>query len=52
MKHVLSTDVDVDPPIGIRRTVDGVRRVVPIRGGRAHGPHITGSVLNAGADFQ
>ena len=31
---------------------NGVRRVVPIRGGRVTGPGLQGRVLNAGADFQ
>jgi hypothetical protein len=52
LKYVLTAEVDVDPPITIGTTVDGVRRVVPIRGGRVHGPGVTGTVLNAGADFQ
>lgn len=52
LEHVATIDVDVDPPITVGTTVDGVRRVVPIRGGRVHGPAITGRVLNAGADFQ
>jgi hypothetical protein len=52
LEYVLTIEVDVDPPITIGATVDGVRRVVPIRGGRVHGPGFTGTVLNAGADFQ
>jgi hypothetical protein len=52
LEHVLTIEVDVDPPITIGATVDGVRRVVPIRGGRVHGPVTTGRVLDAGADFQ
>ncbi len=47
-----SVDVDVDQPITIGSTTDGVRRVVPIRGGRAHGQGWTGEVLDAGADLQ
>lgn len=52
LEHVLTLEVDVDRPITIGATADGVRRVVPIRGGRAHGPVATGRVLDAGADFQ
>lgn len=52
LEYVATIDVDVDPPITVGTTVDGVRRVVPIRGGRVHGPAIAGRVLDAGADFQ
>ncbi|MFI7579778.1 DUF3237 domain-containing protein [Kocuria kalidii] len=52
LEYVATIDVDVDPPITVGTTVDGMRRVVPIRGGRVHGPAINGRVLDAGADFQ
>ncbi len=52
LAYVATIEVDVDPPITIGTTVDGVRRVVPIRGGRVHGPDLAGRVLHAGADFQ
>lgn len=47
-----SIDVQVDRPIDIGPTADGVRRVVPIRGGHARGDGWRGTVLDAGADFQ
>lgn len=47
-----SVDVQVDRPIDIGTTTDGVRRVVPIRGGRVRGEGWHGTVLDAGADFQ
>lgn len=46
------TTVDVDASITIGNTVDGQRKVVPIRGGRVSGPGLSGEVLDAGADFQ
>ncbi|MFI7481596.1 DUF3237 domain-containing protein [Kocuria sp. M1R5S2] len=52
LEFVATIEVDVDPPITVGRTVDGLRRVVPIRGGRVHGPGISGRVLDAGADVQ
>ncbi|MEX5296515.1 DUF3237 family protein [Kocuria sp. CPCC 205268] len=52
LEHVATIEVDVDAPITVGATVDGVRRVVPIRGGRVHGPGLTGRVLDVGADFQ
>lgn len=44
--------VEVDAPVDLGRTVDGARRVVPIRGGRVTGDGWSGRVLDAGADFQ
>lgn len=52
LEYVLTVEVNVDPPITVGTTVDGMRRVVPIRGGVVHGPGIEGTVLDAGADFQ
>lgn len=52
LNYVGTFEVDVDKPITVGTTVDGVRRVVPILGGRVFGPEISGRVLNAGADFQ
>lgn len=36
--------------MGVARA--GQRRIIPIVGGRAHGPDIVGDVLNLGADWQ
>jgi hypothetical protein len=44
--------VDVAPPIATGESARGTRRLVPILGGRALGPRITGRVLPGGADFQ
>lgn len=52
LEHTATIEVDVDAPIDIGATANGVRRVVPIRGGRVTGPGLRGRVLNAGADFQ
>lgn len=52
LSYLATIDVDVDAPITIGNTVDGLRKIVPIRGGRASGPGMTGDVLDAGADFQ
>lgn len=52
LSYLATIDVDVDAPITIGTTVDGLRKVVPIRGGRVNGPELNGTVLDAGADFQ
>lgn len=52
LDYVATFEVDVDTPITIGTTVDGIRRVVPIRGGTVFGPRMSGRVLDAGADFQ
>lgn len=52
LSYLATIDVEVDAPITIGTTVDGMRKVVPIRGGRVSGPELSGEVLNAGADFQ
>ncbi|GAA1873472.1 DUF3237 domain-containing protein [Brevibacterium marinum] len=52
LSYLATIDVDVDAPITIGSTVDGLRKVVPIRGGRVSGPGLSGDVLDAGADFQ
>ncbi|WP_298587893.1 DUF3237 family protein [uncultured Kocuria sp.] len=52
LEYIATIEVDVDAPITVGATVDGVRRVVPIRGGRVHGPGVAGRVLDVGADFQ
>jgi len=50
--HVADFSVLVAEAIEIGATAAGVRRVVPITGGEAHGPHLEGHILPAGADFQ
>lgn len=52
LSYLATIDIDVDAPITIGTTVDGLRKVVPIRGGRVNGPRVKGTVLDAGADFQ
>ncbi|MDR6636977.1 DUF3237 domain-containing protein [Paenarthrobacter nitroguajacolicus] len=52
LHYVATLEVDVDEPVTIGKTVDGIRKVVPIRGGRVFGPAFSGRILSAGADFQ
>lgn len=44
--------IDVAEPVEVGRTFAGQRRVIPIIGGTLVGPEVTGTILNAGADFQ
>ena len=45
-------DVEVGTPIEIGRVGAGVRRIIPIVGGRCRGRDFTARVLPGGADFQ
>jgi hypothetical protein len=44
--------VDVAPAIEVGLTPQGLRRVIPITGGRVSGARLQGRLLAAGADFQ
>lgn len=44
--------IEVAAPVEVGRTHAGQRRVIPITGGTFTGPQVSGTVLNAGADFQ
>jgi hypothetical protein len=44
--------IQVGPPISIGETTEGLRRVVPITGGRISGARVNGAILPAGADYQ
>jgi hypothetical protein len=49
---VANLTIHVGTPITIGETPDGLRRIVPILGGRIAGPRLNGTILPAGADFQ
>jgi hypothetical protein len=50
LRHVASLQVDVGPPLEIGETPAGLRRIIPITGGRVSGPLFSGRVLPGGAD--
>ena len=52
LRHVASLQVDVGPPLEIGETPAGLRRIIPITGGRVSGPLFSGRVLPGGADHQ
>lgn len=52
LDFVCTLDVELSKPVNIGRGRTGVRRVIPIRGGRVDGPKISGRILDFGADWQ
>lgn len=50
--HVTDLEVALAAPIEMGHGRGGTRRIIPIIGGRALGPRITGRLLNLGADWQ
>jgi hypothetical protein len=51
-EFVFELNATLDAAIAIGETPHGVRRVVPITGGRFEGPEIRGTILPGGADWQ
>lgn len=52
LTHIADFAIQVAAPITVGQSHEGLRRVVPILGGRITGPRLRGSILPAGADFQ
>ncbi len=52
LERFIDIEVEVDAPIEVGRTAQGLRRVIPITGGRFSGRDFNGKVLPGGADFQ
>jgi hypothetical protein len=52
LELITRLDATLSDPIDLGLTPDGHRRVVPITGGRLHGPRVTGEILSGGADWQ
>ncbi|HEU0220964.1 MAG TPA: DUF3237 domain-containing protein [Paracoccaceae bacterium] len=52
LEFVGQVEVEVAPPISIGAGPLGVRRIVPILGGRVTGPRLRGEILPGGADHQ
>ncbi|WP_332610812.1 DUF3237 domain-containing protein [Achromobacter sp. ESBL13] len=52
LEPVTTVIVQVGAPQEVGDTPQGRRRVIPITGGTAQGPRLTGKVLPGGADFQ
>jgi hypothetical protein len=52
LQFVFEARVAVAPPLVIGNSSHGLRRIVPILGGRCEGPRLQGEVLPGGADWQ
>ena len=52
LAHFADLEVEVGAPVEIGRVAAGVRRVIPITGGRCSGRGFAARVLPGGADFQ
>lgn len=52
LEYVGTLSVLITEPIDVGRTPEGHRRIIPITGGTATGPRLSGRVLAGGADFQ
>jgi hypothetical protein len=51
LRFVVELVVEIDPALDVGTTPHGVRRVIPITGGRFEGPRLRGVVLAGGADW-
>ena len=52
LRHSFTLQVELGKPIALGRGRAGIRRIIPIVGGKALGPDIKGEILNLGADWQ
>ena len=52
LRHTFTLQVELSKPIEMGQGRAGVRRIIPIVGGKASGPDIKGEILNLGADWQ
>ena len=52
LRHSFSLTVELGPPLELGEGRAGRRRIIPIVGGTARGPDLTGEVLDLGADWQ
>lgn len=52
LRHSFTLEVELGTPLELGAGRAGQRRIIPIVGGRALGPDITGEVLDLGADWQ
>ena len=52
LDHVCDFDVELAQPLEMGAGRAGQRRIIPIIGGQAAGPLLSGEILNLGADWQ
>src|SRR5438105_1730707 len=52
LEHTMDIQVSVGKPLEVGRTLQGMRRLIPITGGTFEGSRLKGIVLPGGADWQ
>lgn len=52
LDYLTRLSVEIDHPVEVGETHAGRRRMIPILGGTADGPQLSGRILPGGADFQ
>ncbi|CCG02620.1 DUF3237 domain-containing protein [Blastococcus saxobsidens] len=52
LSHTATLRIEVGSPVEVGVTSRGIRRVIPITGGRVTGPLMQGEIIPGGADFQ
>lgn len=52
LTYFCTLEVDLSRALDVGTSAAGTKRVIPIKGGRVHGPKISGRILDMGADWQ
>lgn len=52
LRYFCTLEVTLSKPVSVGPVGNGTRRIIPIKGGRVHGPGISGHILDIGADWQ
>lgn len=52
LQHLCDLQVELDPVLELGQGRAGMRRIIPIVGGTASGPRLSGRILGIGADWQ
>lgn len=52
LTYFCTLEVELSVPVVLGQGRTGLRRIIPIRGGKVYGPTITGRILDFGADWQ
>ena len=52
LEYVCELRVQLDPPLTVGKTPRGLRRIIPIIGGKVDGPNLKGAIYGGGADWQ
>lgn len=52
VEFLYTSRIEIDPPLIVRQSPYGERRIINIKGGAFSGPKLSGRVLQGGADWQ